>query len=266
MVHRYPGQKVRFSASELNRMNQAADRASFNRDGITALSQPEDQQAHWVWLRNDSGTDRARFECMALGDPLFDMLPDGTVDLLFSADTADADKTPVILLEPIADGAFGRGVIHGLAIAKVGPGEPTDSYAYPDGTNHGLATGRGSVKLLAVPGDEDTELFDDFYDDFYEDFFGGWTAGVKLLPVLLGVGSQGMILAKTPEGGIPAASGSGPYAWGSATCTVVSDAGVVGTDTEVIKNIVNQAIAANVVIKAARVGSIWVVDVASCGS
>ena len=73
-------------------------------------------------------------------------------------------------------------------------------------------------------------------------------------------------LFKTPGGGIPAATGTGPYSFGSATCTFVSDAGVVGTDTVVIKNIVNQAIAANVVIKAAKVGTIWVVDVASCGA
>jgi hypothetical protein len=76
--------------------------------------------------------------------------------------------------------------------------------------------------------------------------------------------SQGDILVKTPGGGIAAASGTGPYTFGSATCTVVSDAGVVGSETVTVKNIVNEAIAANVIGKASRVGSIWVIDVASC--
>lgn len=74
------------------------------------------------------------------------------------------------------------------------------------------------------------------------------------------------ILAKTPAGGIPAATGSGPYTWGSATCTVVTEGGVVTAKTVMVKNIVDDAIAGNVVIKASAVGSIWVVDVASCGS
>jgi hypothetical protein len=41
---------------------------------------------------------------------------------------------------------------------------------------------------------------------------------------------------------------------------------VVASGTVTIKNIVNRAIAGNVVVKASRVGDIYVVDVASCGS
>lgn len=82
-------------------------------------------------------------------------------------------------------------------------------------------------------------------------------------PRIMGGGS---ILALTPPGGIPAMTGSGPFTWGSATCTLVSEDGIVGAETQVVKNIVNQAIAGSVVIKANRVGSIFIVDVASCGS
>lgn len=74
------------------------------------------------------------------------------------------------------------------------------------------------------------------------------------------------VLAKTPMGGIPAATGAGPYTWGSASCTRVGTDGVVASGTVTIKNIVNRAIAGNVVVKASRVGDIYVVDVASCGS
>lgn len=73
------------------------------------------------------------------------------------------------------------------------------------------------------------------------------------------------VLAKTPMGGIPAATGAGPYTWGSASCTRVGTDGVVGSTTVTIKNIVNRAIAGNVVVKASRVGNVYVVDVASCG-
>lgn len=265
-MFRFPGEKPKLSAAELNRQNEAADRSAFSRRGLTEHQLDDDQQSHWVWIRNDSGADRQRFECMALGQPLFDLLPDGTVDLIFSADTADADETPVILLEPIADGAFGKGVIHGLAIALVGPGEPTDSFGDPDPDNHWIEPGAGSIKLLGQPGPDEGEVFDEFFNDFFDDFFDtDLPDGSRLLPVLLGAAAGGMILAKTPAGGIPAASGTGPYIWGSATCTRVGDDGVVGSETITITNIVNQAIAANVVIKAAKVGAIYVVDVASCG-
>lgn len=76
----------------------------------------------------------------------------------------------------------------------------------------------------------------------------------------------GQGLFKTPVGGIPAMSGSGPYTWGSAECTVVNEDGTVGSGTETIKNLVNQPIAASVVIKAAMVGSTWFVDTANCGA
>lgn len=74
------------------------------------------------------------------------------------------------------------------------------------------------------------------------------------------------ILAKTPYGGIPACSGTGPYTFGSADCTVVKPDGTLSSETQTIKNIVDQAIAGSVLIKADPVGDVYVVDVASCGS
>lgn len=73
------------------------------------------------------------------------------------------------------------------------------------------------------------------------------------------------ILAKTPYGGIPACSGSGPYTFGAADCTVVKPDGTLSAETQSIKNIVNMAIAGSVLIKADPVGDVYVVDVASCG-
>lgn len=83
--------------------------------------------------------------------------------------------------------------------------------------------------------------------------------------VLIGpLAGQNAILIKTPSGGIDAATGSGPYTFGSATCDLVTEQGVVTSETETIYNIVNDSIAGSVIGKAERVGSIYIIDVASC--
>jgi hypothetical protein len=74
------------------------------------------------------------------------------------------------------------------------------------------------------------------------------------------------ILIKTPSGGIAAATGSGPYSWGLATCEIISDVGEVLEEEVAVNNIVNRSIAGSVPGKASRVGGIYVIDVASCGS
>lgn len=125
------------------------DRATQQRQSLRENSIADDQQSHWVWVRNDSGAARERFECMALSDPLFNLDLDGSVDLMFKAIASDPAKTPVILLEPIASGEFGKGVIHGLALAKVGSGSATATTATP-GT-HKLTPGSGAIKLLSAP-------------------------------------------------------------------------------------------------------------------
>lgn len=165
-MQRYPGQKVNLAAAEVNRWNVTANAYYLSRLGLEEGKLPDDPYAWWVWVRNDSGLDRERFDCMSLGEPLYEMKEDGTVDLLFEGFTADPDpdKTAVILLEPIAADAYGKGVIHGLALAWVGPG--TGLWAQPNPEEHNLTPGAGNIKLLATP--SETE--------------------VKLLPVLLGGG------------------------------------------------------------------------------
>lgn len=155
MVHRYPGQRRTISASELNRFTEAADRAVFQRDGLDAQPTAEDQQSHWVWVRNDSGANRSRFECMSLGDPILDLNLDGSVDLLFIATASDPTKTPVILLDEIGAGEYGKGVIHGLALAKCVKGAGLT--AAPNGSNS-ITPGGGKIRLLAPPSDSVDKL------------------------------------------------------------------------------------------------------------
>lgn len=78
--------------------------------------------------------------------------------------------------------------------------------------------------------------------------------------------SSNVLLIKTPSGGIPACTGTGPYTFGSATCTIVNEDGTVSSDTVTVENIVNQAIAGSVIGKAERVGSTYIIDVASCST
>ena len=83
-----------------------------------------------------------------------------------------------------------------------------------------------------------------------------------------GGGESAAITIKTPEGGIPACTGSGPYTYGSATCKLVTTSGGTGTLTDtdqVVYNIVNQEIAGNVLAKAELVTGSYIIDVASCG-
>ena len=194
-----------FKDKRLTKRRLDALDASMRPNGhTTPLVDLEEPQTIWVWLRNDSGNDRERYECMSLDDPIFGLDLDGSVDLMFKAIASDPAKTPVILIEPIANGEMGRGIIHGLALAKVGSGAVTATNATP-GTNQ-LTPGSGSIKLLAKPD----------------------AAVDTLLPVLLGAGASGGTgIAKSPAGGIAARSGD---VVGVATCTLAElydDAGVV---------------------------------------
>lgn len=244
-MFRLRGDSRRIRAAEINRWNKVADQQARGElrkvDGPKIL--PYDPSSRVARCKNTSGADRAAFDCMAIVGMTWEMDLGGSSDLIFELDTADPDKAAAILVEPIEDGAIGKAVVDGLALAKVGGG--SDMTGVPNAANHRIAPGSGTIKILSAPHATDE----------------------RLLPVVLNVGGNGdnCILVKTPGGGIAAATGSGPYTWGSATCTLVDAAGTVGSGTQVVKNIVNQAIAANVVGKAERFGSIYIIDVASCG-
>jgi hypothetical protein len=131
-------------------------------------------QSITVLVRNDAGEDLDRFDCGSLGDPLFELAADGSVDLIFSLGKADPAKTPAILTEPIAHATpkrFGRVWIHGLAYAFVGPGSTTATMGNPTATNNRLTPGSGPIRLLAPP----------------------HATLEKLLPVLIGGGGAGGI-------------------------------------------------------------------------
>lgn len=109
-----------------------------------------------VLVRNDTGVDLDRYDCISLGDPIWSLAADGSVDLIFAGEAAKPDKPAAILTEPIAHDAtnkrFGQAWIYGLAYAAVGPAASvTDLTAAPDPANARLAPGSGNVQLLAAP-------------------------------------------------------------------------------------------------------------------
>ena len=211
-----------------------------------------------VLVRNDTGADLAMFECISLGDPLYELETDGSVDLIFAGETADPMKPAAILTEPIAHDAvnprYGRAILFGKAYALVGAAAATTILrATPDAANDRLAPDpSGSVILLAAPS----------------------TSTTKLLPVLLGAsGDEGTGLAKTPAGGISAMSGVGtvgdPWVFGSGTCKKVTidfadKEGVASTEDIVIYNMVPLAVAGDVLIQWKRIGRLPFVDVEPC--
>lgn len=139
--------------------------------GVGATPELSGLNAGWVWVKNTSGSDRTRFDCMALGDPVMSLTTDGNVDVLFNATTASATASPAVLLEPIANGRVGRAVIYGLCLAKVAIATSTSLlFAEPQPSNL-KPVSSGTIKLLTAPS----------------------TTEIKLLPVVLGSGGAGGI-------------------------------------------------------------------------
>jgi hypothetical protein len=119
-------------------------------------------QSITVLVRNDAGEDLDRYDCASLGDPMFTLESDGSVDLMFALVKADPAKPPAILTEPIAHDAtnkrYGRVWIHGLAYAFVGPGATTSLFGLPTATDNILTPGSGNVRLLGAPSASETLL------------------------------------------------------------------------------------------------------------
>lgn len=151
MVWRYPKQRARLSANELNRTSAAVQRVERSQLGTKDLGSVREHLTWWCSVKNNTGADRKRFETVALADPIFPSELDGSVDLLFSAIASDPDKTPAILIDDIADGEFGRAVCYGLAEALVDGGDITFKYAKPTTSNTLEPAKSGPFKLLKAP-------------------------------------------------------------------------------------------------------------------
>lgn len=188
-----PGQMPR--AVEWNALAEDYNGGAIGRTGYASRRIP--LSSGLVVVKNTSGSDRARFDCMKLDATTQTIDDDAEFSVIFEAKTADPAETPVILQEPIASNQFGIGRIFGYTLAKIEQASSaTDLYGTPNATNHNLdASSAGPVKILAAPG----------------------TGADSLRPVLLGHSNETAIFCVTPGGGIAASSGT---TISSATCTV----------------------------------------------
>lgn len=103
---------------------------------------------------NDSGVDRARWDCMSLKHaPRFTIGADGLESVVFDAIQANADEPAAILQEPIAAGKFGNVLIFGYTLAKIATAAAvSEMAATPNAAGHNLLPGSdGTVRLLAQP-------------------------------------------------------------------------------------------------------------------
>ncbi|HBE69155.1 MAG TPA: hypothetical protein DDW52_13475 [Planctomycetaceae bacterium] len=165
MTIRYPGMKPNLTAAEINRWNETADQA-LNGDIIAPKGDSLSSQGTWVWIKNTTGGTVSRFQTLALGSEVFTLDLDGSVDLIFTAVSADPDEQPCVLIDTIGDGELGRAIIHGLAYAITESG--TGNFAEPAATNKLSPSSSGSIQLLTAA-----------------------TGAETLCAVLLGVGTEG---------------------------------------------------------------------------
>lgn len=156
MAFRYPGNSIlfgqnRLTANELNRTSEQVERAERSRLGLKNRGSEPEYLTWWVWVKNDTGADRKRFECVSLAAPIMDLELDGSVDMILSATLSDPFGTPAILIDEIADGEVGKAVAYGCALALVEAGTTTHGYGVPNTTSTLDPATSGPFKLLASP-------------------------------------------------------------------------------------------------------------------
>jgi hypothetical protein len=144
---RKPGELPR--AREWNAIAEAYNAGAFGLTGPPGSGVP--LSSGLVAIKNTTANDRARWDCMSLGDTTVELSDDGSEAVVFAAEVAGADKTPVILQEPIAAGRYGVGRIFGWTLAKLA--QSTDAAhdrGTPNGINHNLdVDDSGPIQILS---------------------------------------------------------------------------------------------------------------------
>lgn len=206
--------------------------AMFYNDLVDVVSRPVNQQPGLasqfmsgtvvVPVKNISGSDRSRWDCMSLGELRTTWTDAGTEAHIFDVDTANANKDAAILQQPIADGKLGRAAIFGYTPARLA--QATDAshrWGTPAAASHNLTVSdSGPIKILSAPS----------------------TTDPSLRPVLLGFGStseaEAEIHIARASSTITARSGDTA---GSGTANLVSISGAALTESANEETIYNLA-------------------------
>jgi hypothetical protein len=150
-----PGETLRIPAGAYNAFIDAA--VDFQRRQREQGSQAKDVQQipGTVYIRNDSGADRARYEVLGVSGRLFPI--EGT-DGSFRDATAVTGVVPtesshkgrfVILVEPITAGRVGRALAVGVCPVMLSISDPTHLYAdVADGSPAGLVSGESGAAAI----------------------------------------------------------------------------------------------------------------------
>ena len=152
--HVNPGDPLNIPASTFNAMLDAARAHAEQGNGAIGQGAGRLLPAGQVWVKNTTGADVDRFHVMGIGDPIF--TPDDSADefkrqvaIEGVAVTDEHVERFVIAVEPISDGAVGRGLITGVTVALVDKSSDGDTHAGAADSQTKLAGGyEGSAVIL----------------------------------------------------------------------------------------------------------------------
>lgn len=150
-----PGDTLEIRASTYNTVVDAVKSLQANRPGRQHQNQPALAQSGIVLVRNDSGTDRGRFDVLGIAGSVFgSSSPEFPNRIVLSGATPTADHGLgfVILQEPIAAGRIGTAVISGITQARVNVENSGDTIAGLDASDPTRLTTSvpGTALILAV--------------------------------------------------------------------------------------------------------------------
>lgn len=243
MKKRYAGDTPFLSASEVNMLGEAATRTP------GGLMNDPAALRRWpvVMLHNKVGADIAYGEHVGINSTLPWEIDPGKNTQWCAEAVAPSDGKPVAISTGfVADEKVGMFIVLGVAIAKVAAG--TGRMANLDSSRTLQPAQDGKIQLLGNPS----------------------AAKETYVPVLLDSGStHSEALFLTPAGGIGKVTRTGDnFNVPKADCTMYEWNGDVAEPTQekhMVYNVSDQAIAADVLIKASMVAGKYVVDVAGCG-
>ena len=150
------GEPLRMSAEAFNAFVDAAAAHHASRQNRTADGESTSSTAGVILVRNDSGADQGRFAVLGLGDPLISPSANAQAfqeRIAFAAVELDAERHArrfVILQEPIASGAVGRGLVMGCSPVRLDVQSADDELAaVVTATSGTLTTGaEGGARIL----------------------------------------------------------------------------------------------------------------------
>jgi hypothetical protein len=185
-------------------------------------------------VRNDSGSDRDRFEVLGLGDPLYDTTDNEDEfknNASFEGETPTADYVNkwAILQEPLPNGKIGRAMAIGASRVMLDINATGDSYAKLKASAYELDSTADASAAEAVI-------------IWKESGTGTGKLAQIVFPISSAAAGGAAYIMKPPGGGIAAMTESGgTYTPGSATCTVYEIDGsgdlAATSDTETVYNL-----------------------------